>query len=77
MTSPSMYEIKGKRFQCAIELAVSIISGRWKPTIICKLFAGKHRYGELKKGKWRSRERQNVRMPEYIGSFTDIAGGAS
>ncbi|EPY12975.1 winged helix-turn-helix transcriptional regulator [Paenibacillus alvei] len=50
MTSPSMYEMNGKQYQCAIELAVSIISGRWKPTIICKLFAGKHRYGELKKG---------------------------
>jgi DNA-binding HxlR family transcriptional regulator len=50
MTSPSLFEMNGKQYQCAIELAVSIISGRWKPTIICKLFAGKHRYGELKKG---------------------------
>ncbi|WP_372630292.1 winged helix-turn-helix transcriptional regulator [Cohnella sp.] len=43
------YEFNGKQYQCPIELAVSLFSGKWKTTIICKLMEGKKRYGELKK----------------------------
>lgn len=48
-TSEPMYELNGKKFQCPIELSVSLFAGRWKTTILCKLLNGKKRYGELKK----------------------------
>jgi DNA-binding HxlR family transcriptional regulator len=44
-----VYEINGKKFQFPIELSVSIIAGKWKTTIICKLLENKKRYGELHK----------------------------
>jgi DNA-binding HxlR family transcriptional regulator len=44
-----MYEINGKQFKCPIEISVSVLAGRWKSSIICKLLEGKKRYGELKK----------------------------
>lgn len=44
-----LYELNGKTFQCPIELSVWILSGRWKASILCQLFHGKKRYGELKK----------------------------
>lgn len=44
-----MYEFNGKHFKCPIEVSVSIFSGKWKTSIICKLLDGKKRYGELKK----------------------------
>jgi DNA-binding HxlR family transcriptional regulator len=47
--SNARYELNGKNFQCPIELSVSVIAGRWKPSILFKLLDGKKRYGELKK----------------------------
>jgi DNA-binding HxlR family transcriptional regulator len=47
--SEAMYELNGKKYQCPIELSVSLFAGRWKTTILCKLLDGKKRYGELKK----------------------------
>ncbi|WP_078410093.1 winged helix-turn-helix transcriptional regulator [Priestia abyssalis] len=44
----AMYELNGKNYQCPIELSVSLFSGKWKTTILCKLLDGKKRYGELK-----------------------------
>ncbi|GEC88702.1 helix-turn-helix domain-containing protein [Brevibacillus formosus] len=47
---PAMrYLLNGKEYPCPIELAVSVFAGRWKVSIICQLFKGKKRYGELKK----------------------------
>lgn len=48
-TSAIQYEFNGKKYQCPIELSVSLFSGKWKTTIICKLMDGTKRYGELKK----------------------------
>lgn len=47
--SEAIYELNGKKYQCPIELSVSLFAGRWKTTILCKLLDGKKRYGELKK----------------------------
>nr|WP_154959547.1 helix-turn-helix domain-containing protein [Paenibacillus xylanexedens] len=47
--SAIQYEFNGKQYQCPIELSVSLFSGKWKTTIICKLMDGTKRYGELKK----------------------------
>lgn len=47
--SEVIYELNGKKYQCPIELSVSLFAGRWKTTILCKLLDGKKRYGELKK----------------------------
>ena len=50
MEKPAIqYEFNGKKYQCPIELSVSLFSGKWKTTIICKLMDGTKRYGELKK----------------------------
>lgn len=45
---PLLYEVGGKQYQCPIELSISIVGGKWKTSIICKLLEGKQRYGELK-----------------------------
>lgn len=34
---------------CGMALALQVIGGRWKPTILCRLAAGTMRYSELKK----------------------------
>ncbi|WP_154889929.1 winged helix-turn-helix transcriptional regulator [Paenibacillus polysaccharolyticus] len=47
--SAIQYKFNGKQYQCPIELSVSLFSGKWKTTIICKLMDGTKRYGELKK----------------------------
>ncbi len=50
MKTPAIqYVFNGKKYQCPIELSVSLFSGKWKTTIICKLMDGTKRYGELKK----------------------------
>jgi DNA-binding HxlR family transcriptional regulator len=49
MDNKVIYEIKGKKFHCPIELSMSVFAGRWKPTIICELLEGTKRYGELKR----------------------------
>ncbi|KEQ28782.1 winged helix-turn-helix transcriptional regulator [Pedobacter antarcticus] len=34
---------------CGMALSMSVIGGRWKPAILCRLAYGTMRYGELKK----------------------------
>jgi len=38
-----------KRYHCAVELAVDLIGGKWKPVILAHLKEGAHRYGELRR----------------------------
>lgn len=38
-----------KHYQCAVELAVDVIGGRWRPVILAHLKEGVHRYGELRR----------------------------
>ncbi|EMD23779.1 winged helix-turn-helix transcriptional regulator [Amycolatopsis azurea] len=38
-----------KRYHCAVELAVDVIGGKWKPVILAQLKEGVHRYGELRR----------------------------
>lgn len=38
-----------KRYHCAVELAVDVIGGRWRPVILAHLKEGVHRYGELRR----------------------------
>lgn len=39
----------GKRYHCAVELAVDVIGGKWRPVILAHLKEGVHRYGELRR----------------------------
>ncbi|HZP51404.1 helix-turn-helix domain-containing protein [Actinocrinis sp.] len=39
----------GKRYYCAVELAVDVIGGKWRPVILAHLKEGVHRYGELRR----------------------------
>ena len=38
-----------QRYGCAVELAVDVIGGRWRPVILAHLKEGVHRYGELRR----------------------------
>jgi DNA-binding HxlR family transcriptional regulator len=38
-----------KRYHCAVELAVDVVGGRWRPVILAHLKEGVHRYGELRR----------------------------
>ncbi len=38
-----------KRYHCAVELAVDVLGGKWKPVILSQLKEGVHRYGELRR----------------------------
>ncbi|ANN16514.1 HxlR family transcriptional regulator [Amycolatopsis orientalis] len=38
-----------KRYHCAVELAVDVLGGKWKPVILSHLKEGVHRYGELRR----------------------------
>lgn len=38
-----------KRYNCAVELAVDVIGGKWRPVILSHLKEGVHRYGELRR----------------------------
>ncbi|MFE0027317.1 winged helix-turn-helix transcriptional regulator [Amycolatopsis sp. NPDC059021] len=38
-----------KRYYCAVEVAVDVIGGKWKPVILAHLKEGVHRYGELRR----------------------------
>jgi DNA-binding HxlR family transcriptional regulator len=40
---------KIKEYGCAVELAIDVIGGRWKPLIIYHLREGERRFGELRK----------------------------
>lgn len=37
------------RMQCGMAFTLSLIGGRWKPSILCQLLRGKMRYSELRK----------------------------
>ena len=37
-----------RRFSCGVELALSIIGGKWKPVVLAHLKQGALRYGELR-----------------------------
>jgi len=37
------------RYHCAVELAVDVIGGKWRPVILAHLKEGVHRYGELRR----------------------------
>jgi DNA-binding HxlR family transcriptional regulator len=39
----------GKQYNCAVELAVDVIGGKWRPVILAHLKEGVHRYGELRR----------------------------
>ncbi|WP_051022271.1 winged helix-turn-helix transcriptional regulator [Nocardia pneumoniae] len=39
----------GKRYNCAVEVTVDLIGGKWKPVILAHLKEGVHRYGELRR----------------------------
>lgn len=41
------YRLDGQ-FSCAVELALEIVSGKWKPVILAHLKQGPLRYGELR-----------------------------
>lgn len=43
------FEFNNKTFSCPVELALSVISGKWKIFILYFLEQKTHRYGELKK----------------------------
>ncbi|MEV6430153.1 helix-turn-helix domain-containing protein [Nocardia sp. NPDC051463] len=38
-----------KRYNCAVEVTVDLIGGKWKPVILAQLKKGVHRYGELRR----------------------------
>jgi DNA-binding HxlR family transcriptional regulator len=38
-----------KSYHCAVELAVDVIGGKWRPVILAHLKEGVHRYGELRR----------------------------
>lgn len=38
-----------KRYNCAVEVTVELIGGKWKPVILAHLKEGVHRYGELRR----------------------------
>lgn len=38
-----------KHYNCAVELAVDVIGGKWRPVILSHLKEGVHRYGELRR----------------------------
>jgi DNA-binding HxlR family transcriptional regulator len=48
-TPRSEFEIDLQMIQCPTELAVELLSGRWKALILYRLLEKKQRYGELKK----------------------------
>ncbi|HSD54838.1 MAG TPA: helix-turn-helix domain-containing protein [Burkholderiales bacterium] len=35
--------------ECPVEAALSVIGGRWKILVICRLFEGKHRFNEMRR----------------------------
>jgi len=43
------YKFNKKSFSCPVELALSVISGKWKIFILYFLDQKTHRYGELRK----------------------------
>ena len=38
-----------RRYSCGVELALTLISGKWKPVILAHLKQGPMRYGELRR----------------------------
>lgn len=48
-TSTNAFNEKMINDGCGMALSMSVIGGRWKPAILCRLAYGTMRYGELKK----------------------------
>lgn len=49
-TEPSeQHPGKQDQYHCAVELAVDVIGGKWRPVILAHLKEGVHRYGELRR----------------------------
>jgi DNA-binding HxlR family transcriptional regulator len=44
-----MGRIKETRYQCAIEVTLDLIAGKWKALILCHLAVGTSRFGMLKR----------------------------
>ena len=65
-----------KRYSCAVELAVDLIGGKWKPVILAHLKEGAHRYGELRRRMPRVSEKmltQQLRELEADGIVRRVA----
>ncbi len=43
------YELNGKEFHCAMDVAMSFIGGKWKSVVLWYLKNEKKRFGELRK----------------------------
>jgi DNA-binding HxlR family transcriptional regulator len=41
--------MKRGKIQCHVEAAIAVIGGKWKPWILCHLYDGVRRHGELKR----------------------------
>ncbi|MEV6323877.1 helix-turn-helix domain-containing protein [Nocardia sp. NPDC051787] len=59
-----------KRYNCAVEVTVDLIGGKWKPVILAHLKEGVHRYGELRRRMPTTSEKmlvQQLRELEFDG----------
>lgn len=48
-TSTNAFNEKQINDSCGMAYSLSVIGGRWKPAILCRLLYGKMRYSDLKK----------------------------
>jgi DNA-binding HxlR family transcriptional regulator len=59
-----------RAFGCPVEAALSVIGGRWKILVICRLFEDKQRFNEMRRSIPGSSQRmltQSLREPEHDG----------
>jgi DNA-binding HxlR family transcriptional regulator len=62
--------VQSRAFSCPVEAALSVIGGRWKILIICRLFEGKQRFNEMRRSIGGVSQRmltQNLRELERDG----------
>ncbi|HEU0202606.1 MAG TPA: helix-turn-helix domain-containing protein [Burkholderiaceae bacterium] len=65
--------VQKRTFECPVEVALSVIGGRWKILIICRLFEGKCRFNEMRRSIEGISQRvltQNLRELEQDGIVT-------